>query len=350
MKSITTALCCLLYVLARAQSSDSSKITLNAYAEAYYAYDFNQPADHNRPGFLYNHNRHNEFNVNLAYVKAAYTADNVRANLSFMAGTYANANLAAEPGVLKNIFEANVGLRLTPKLWLDAGILPSHIGFESAISKDCWTLTRSLLAENSPYYETGAKLTLTPNDRWTLSALLLNGWQRIRRIEGNNTPAFGTQIMFKPNSKTTLNYSTFVGSDKPDTERRIRVFHNLYGIFQVSDHFGLTAGFDIGTEQVAKGKPDVNVWYTPVVIGRYSIDEKWALAARVEHYNDLDGVIIGSEFQTTGYSLNLDYAPRSNALLRVEGRFLQDKNEIFVTEDGFSRTNFCITTSLAVSF
>ncbi|MBK8628485.1 MAG: outer membrane beta-barrel protein [Saprospiraceae bacterium] len=28
---------------------------------------------------------------------------------------------------------------------MDAGIFPSHIGFESAISADNWTLTRSLL-------------------------------------------------------------------------------------------------------------------------------------------------------------------------------------------------------------
>ena len=33
-------------------------------------------------------------------------------------------------------------LKLAKKknLWIDAGILPSHIGFESAVSKDCWTL------------------------------------------------------------------------------------------------------------------------------------------------------------------------------------------------------------------
>ena len=350
MKYICSGLLCLLYIQANAQTPDSSKITVSAYAETYYSYDFNQPADHNRPAFLYNHNRHNEFNINLAYVKAAYSAEKIRANLSLMAGTYANANLAAEPGVLKNIFEANAGIRLSPKVWLDAGILPSHIGFESAVSKDCWTLTRGLLAENSPYYESGARLTYTPSQKWTLSTLVLNGWQRISRVDGNNTPAFGTQVQYKPNANTTLNYSTFIGSDKPDNVRLMRVFHNLYGIFQVSDHVGLTAGFDIGTEQKTKGKPDVNVWYTPVLIGKFTLNDQWALAARVEHYNDKNGVIIGSEFQTTGYSINLDYAPRSNALLRLEGRLLQDKNDIFVTENGPVNTNFCVTASMAVAF
>ena len=85
----------------------------------------------------------------------AYNTDQVRANLAVMTGTYANANLAAEPGVLRGIFEANAGAKISKKknVWVDAGIFASHIGFESAIGKDCWNLTRGILADNSPYYE-----------------------------------------------------------------------------------------------------------------------------------------------------------------------------------------------------
>lgn len=350
MKNTLFAFFSLLFWEVGAQTPDTASVVFSGYAETYYAYDFNQPANHDRPGFLYNHNRHNEFNVNLAFLKAAYAAKGIRANLALMTGTYANANLAAEPGVLKNIYEANVGIRISPKLWADAGIFSSHIGFESAISKDCWTLTRGILAENSPYYESGAKLTFAPNNQWTLTALVLNGWQRIRRVDGNSTPAFGTQVTYKPGSSTTLNYSTFVGSDKPDSVRLMRVFHNLYGIFQVSKHFGLTAGFDIGTEQKVKGRSGINVWYTPVLIGKYTISDRCAVAARVEYYSDEGGVIIAPDFKTTGYSLNFDYAPRSNAVFRIEGRLLQGKNAVFATADGLSKNNFCLTASLAASF
>lgn len=144
-------------------STASDPLSITGYTEIYYQYDFNKPADGKRPGFIYNHNRHNEVNLNLGYLKASYNGKNSRVNLAAAAGTYMNANYSAEPGVLKNIQEANAGLRVSKKqnIWLDAGILPSHIGFESAVSKDCPTLTRSLLAENSPYFETGAKLTYT---------------------------------------------------------------------------------------------------------------------------------------------------------------------------------------------
>jgi hypothetical protein len=80
-----------------------------------------------------------------------------------MIGNYAQYNLLTEPTWAQFIYEANVGFKISRKqnVWLDAGIMPSHIGFESAVSADCWTLTRSILAENSPYYETGVKISYT---------------------------------------------------------------------------------------------------------------------------------------------------------------------------------------------
>ena len=342
--------------LASAQQ-DTSALQISGYAEVYYAYDFNQPEDHNRPAFLYSHNRHNEFNLNLGFIKAAYTTEKVRANMAFAAGTYMNANYASEPGVLKNIYEANAGIKLTKKsnVWIDAGIFSSHIGFESAVSRDCWGLTRSMLAENSPYYETGAKVTfVTNNNKWLLSCLVLNGWQHIQRPDGNNTPAFGTQILFTPNEKLTLNYSTFIGNDKPDIKKLMRYFHNVYGVFHVSEKLHLTAGFDFGMEQKATGSTDYNQWYSPVLIARYIFDDKWSVTGRGEFYSDPDGVIIATNtengFQTLGYSLNVDYHITENAVWRMEGRFFNSKDAIFTNENQALNTNRCLTTSLAVSF
>ena len=340
-----------------AQDSSKASVTFSSYAEAYYTYDFNKPADNNRPGFFYSHNRHNEFNLNFGFVKAAYSADRVRANLALAAGTYMNANYSAEPGVLKNIYEANAGVKLskTKNLWLDAGIMPSHIGFESAISKDCWNITRSILADNSPYFEAGAKITYTSNNnKWVLSAMALNGWQRIQRVNGNSLMSWGTQIQFKPSSKVLLNYSTFIGTDKPDSARQNRLFHNFYGIFNVTDKFGVTAGFDIGTEDKTPGSSEKNTWYSPVVILKYSFNNKWAIAARAEHYNDKNGVIIATGspngFQTTGYSFNIDHSPSSNVLVRLEVRSLDSKDAIFSKANSITNTNSFITGSLAVSF
>lgn len=339
---------------------DSSAIsfTLSGYAEPYYGYDFGQPEIGNRPGFVYAHSRHNEFNLNIAYLKGAFNAQRIRGNLALMAGTYANANLAAEPGTLRNILEANAGIKLSKKadLWVDAGVFGSHIGFESAIGKDCWTLTRSMLADNSPYYEAGAKLSYTtPDGKWFLSALVLNGWQRIQRVPGNSKVSGGWQIQYKPNGKITLNSSTFFGTERPDAQSLTRVFHNFYGILQCSDRFGLTLGLDTGWEENPIENEKTNAWYSPVVIGRYSFNDRLALAVRAEYYKDRYGVIIntGTEngFQTLGFSANVDVQVHRNALWRIEGKLFSSKDEIFFDSDGMATgSNAVLTTALAVWF
>lgn len=340
-----------------AQDSSKSTITFSGYAEAYYTYDLNKPADNNRPGFIYSHNRHNEFNLNLGFIKAAYTSDKVRANVALAAGTYMNANYAAEPGVLKNMYEANVGFKIskTKDIWIDAGIMPSHIGFESANSKDCWTLTRSILADNSPYYEAGAKITYTSRDtKWLLSALALNGWQRIQRVNGNSLMSWGTQVQYKPSGKVLINYSTFIGTDKPDSIRQLRVFHNVYGVFAITSKTGLTVGFDIGTEEKPNGTSGSNIWYSPVILVKHAIHKDCSVTARAEYYHDRQGVIMpittSNGFQTMGYSLNVDYSPVKNITVRIEGRLLNSKDKIFVKGNTVTSSNAFITSSIAVSF
>lgn len=336
-------------------SLDNFKIS--GYLETYYAYDFSNPTDHNRPGFVYAFNRHNELNLNIGFIKANFETNNVRANLALMAGTYANANLAAEPGVLKNIYEANTGVKISKKknLWIDAGIFSSHIGFESAVGKDCATLTRSIIAENSPYFETGIKISYTSdNEKWFVSGLILNGWQRIQRVNGNNLPAFGHQLTFKPNEKITLNSSSFIGSDQADSRRQMRYFHDLYGQFQLHEKFGLSVGFDIGAQQTSKGSSKYNIWYTPIVIMKYSPTNKFSIAARAEYYADKNGVMISTGtingFQTFSYSLNLDYNISNHAIWRIEARGFNSKDKIFTLANKPSTQNYLVTTSLAISF
>lgn len=341
-------------------AQDSTKgrpLKITGYLETYYSYDFGKPADHKRPGFIYSFNRHNEVNINIGFIKAAYEKDNIRGNLALMAGTYSNANMATEPGVIKNIFEANAGVKISKNrnLWIDAGIFASHIGFESAIGKDCWSLTRSMLADNSPYYESGVKLSYTtPGDKWFLSVLVLNGWQRIQRVDGNNTPAFGHQVMFKPNDKLTFNSSSFIGNDKPDSVKQMRYFHCFYTQMQLIEKLGIIAGFDIGAEQRAKGSNSYNTWYSPVLILRYTPAGKLAIAARGEYYSDKHEVIIATGtpngFQTWGYSLNFDYAVVDNVLFRIEGRGFSGKDATFLKESRPSTDNFSLTASLSIAF
>lgn len=331
-------------------------LNISGFLDVFYVYDFNQPQGTQRQPFLYNHNRHNEVNLNLGLVKLGLEHDKYRANLALQVGTYVNDNMAAEPGALKNIFEANVGISLNKKnnLWLDAGVLTSHIGFESAISIEDFTLTRSILAESSPFFETGAKITYTLNGKWEIAGMILNGWQRIQRLEGNSLPSFGTQVSYHPNERVSLNWSTFIGTDDPDITRRMRYFNNFYGQFQITNNFDLIAGFDIGTQQRSKGSSTYDIWFSPVVIAQYHVNDHWKSAFRAEYYHDETGIIIPTNtingFQTTGLSLNIDYLPIQNIICRVEGRWLGSKDDVFETATDMTNNNFIIATSIAIKF
>ncbi|MCU0321492.1 MAG: porin [Chitinophagaceae bacterium] len=329
-------------------------VELSGFVDIFYSYDFNKPKTNYRQNFLYNHNRHNEFNLNLGYLKLAVNHAKYRANFALHGGTYSNDNYASEPQTFQNIFEANAGISLNTKnsLWLDAGIFASHIGFETAVSIDNWTLTRSLLAENSPYYLSGAKLTFTPNKQWEIAALICNGWQRIQRVQENSLPSFGTQIKFSPTEKAMFNWSTFIGTDDPDSTRRMRFFNNFFGQFQINKKVSLIAGFDIGIQQQTKNSSQHEAWFSPVMIAKYAIAKKWATAFRAEYYQDKTGVLIATKtpngFNTTGFSLNFDYLPTSTIACRIESRWLNSKDKIFERGNVLTNNNFLITSSLVV--
>lgn len=348
---ITTVLFIAITISAVAQNDTINTFTYQGYGELYYSYDFSNPQNHEKPNFIYNHKRHNEINLNLAYVKASYNKNDLRANATLMIGNYSQYNLSVEPTWAQFVYEANVGFKISQNqnIWLDAGIMPSHIGFESAIGSDCWTLTRSILAENSPYYESGVKLSYTSkSEKFNASFLVLNGWQRIKKPDYIQNPSFGLQLNYKPNTKLTLNYSNFIGTDKADGIHSWRLFHNLYAIYEPSNKFGVIAGFDIATDKF--NAIDYDVWYSPVCIFRYKPKEKYNIAVRGEYYNDKKQILITTNtsngFQTFGISSNFDIQIKDNLVWRIEGKDYFSKDKIFNN----SNNNFTLSTSLSVKF
>ena len=341
-----------------APAAPANPLTTYGFVDGYYGYDFKHAATNQRPGFLYSHNRQNEFTVNNAVIGLRYDNGQVRGALGLHAGTYVSANYAAEDQVLKHLYEAYAGFRPFNKAWLDVGIFASHIGFESAISKDNWTLTRSLMAENSPYYEAGARLTYEVSPKLTLTGLVLNGWQNIR--ENNQAKAVGTQIQWKPTDKLLINSSTFYGNEQPqDSVRRRRYFHDFYVSYAATDRLSLALVFDVGKQESERRGGKADTWHTGAAFVRYKLADKWTAAARAEYYNADRGVIISAispvaaatDFKVQAASLNLDYAPTSNVVVRVEGRTFHGRQPFLSDRNGNPTRNYGnLTSSIALSF
>ena len=317
-----------------AQSDSTKSLDISAYIETYYSYDFNKPLSKEKPDFNYNYKKHNQPNVNLAFVKAGYQTRRIRSNLAVMAGDYVRYNLSAEPLWVKHLFEVNVGFKPFERhnFWIDAGVMPSHIGFESAIGNDCWNLTRSILAENSPYYESGIKLNYTNKDQdLNVAFHVLNGWQKIAITIRDEKPSVGVKVNYKPTHSLTLNYSNFVGNIKVNNINALRIFHNLYAIYDVSSKFSFLIGFDIGTQKTADTK--TAFWYTPVIISKFKLSEKNKIAGRLEFYSDKKQVIIltatPNGYQTFGASINYDHQISPKVLCRAELKKYTSRDPVF---------------------
>lgn len=355
MKQRTSLLGLLMLVVLSVNAQDSSSFHWSGYADVYYNYDFNKPVNHTRPGFVYSQNRTQEFALNLAAIKLNYAQEGIRANLALGTGTYMNANYAAEPGLLKQVLEANIGFALDRKKqwWLDAGILPSHIGFESAYSKDCPTYTRSVQADNSPYFETGARLSYSSVDgKWYAALLAVNGWQRIVQVDGNNGVSFGHQLTYKPNSKWTINSSSFVGNDKPQQTRKTRIFHDLYASYTANQYWTFYGGFDIGWEQKQKGSSAYNRWSNGVFIAKYQIDSQNAIAGRLEYFTDKNRILSSeaAPVELWGWSVNYDRTIWKRLLWRTEIRNLTNKEALFVNDNQLVKNSLQLISGMSINF
>lgn len=332
-----------------------SNLKLSAYAEGYYV-----AARHNDgalPDYVYSYQQTAQTNINLALIQAQYSHENFRANLGLASGTFMRANYAKESGVLNNLYQANIGIRLSndQQWWLDMGVLPSHIGLETAKGNENWTLTRSMMADNSPYFETGAKLSFTSQDqRWKLAGLLLNGWQRIRRQADNTTPAIGHLISYQSPMGLSMNSSSFIGSDTPDNARRMRYFHHFDMQIPMSERWQIQLAWDIGAEQVEKSSSRYYVWHSPLIQTRYQWNPEWSVSARAEAYYDPNQVIIQSNgddrFSAKSFSTNLDYRPYPSIMYRIELKQIDASANATNQTWHPSQDNLLLTTMLALEF
>lgn len=334
------------------EAQDSSETRLIGFVDGFYRVNSPSSGKGNEQSFLYNHDREARPALNLVLLGVEHQAARWRAALKFQLGTYVNDNYSDELAALRPVHEARIGFALNKKknLWLDAGLFASHIGFESAISADNATLSRSLLAENSPYYETGLRLQYAPTTTMEGSILLLTGWQSILPIEGSSLPAIGTQFLYKKEG-WLLNWSSFTGTLYPDSMQRLRFFQNFYAQKSWRDQVDFTLGFDIGAEQSQKGSSVYQWWYSPVFLVRYQANKRWKYCLRGEWYHDLAGAMIASPsgvgFSALGWSLNADYQAANNLLLRAELRQLRSKGADFITVSGFTTNQLSLLASVS---
>lgn len=287
------------------------------------------------------------FGLELIMLDVRYTTADVRARMALHAGQYVNRNYTdasfseGSTLLLRSLHAAYAGVRIADEIWVDVGLMPSHIGNETAVSSENITYTRSIIAESSPYFETGARVSWQISRQLYAAVLALNGWQNIEDYD--NEIAFGSLIVFEPAPQWKFGWSTFIGDVRSSSGvHTTRYFNDVYASYTTSD-LTIATAFDIGTQELPPiGYPpeEMGVWYGATLQGKLQFDSIIAFNARIESFTDIDRVMYaprtsfatntGPPYCVIGGSLGLDITPRKYTQLRFEARMLHATRDIFV--------------------
>jgi len=356
------ALLCATSSAAQAPAADSTvarRLEWRGFVDSYFAHDFGRPPARDRV-FTTQAVRHGEFNVNLAYADLRVSDERIRGRLAAQVGTSVHANYAAEPTVgaisghelSRLLQEAFAGVRVGRRLWIDAGIMLAPFGAESWISSENWTYTRSLIADNSPYYEAGVRATWQVSSRLSGQLHVMNGWQNIS--ETNSDKALGARVDWSP-GPVSLAYALFAGNEQADSlQKQPRLFQELIARARLSRRLEAVAVFDHGRQRGnAAGAREWRGWS---VITRLGMSDRATIGARVEGYSDPEQVVVltgrPTGLRARGVSLNVDVQPSPSLLWRLELRGLRSTDAVFPdasTVTGLGKDNLVLVSSVALT-
>lgn len=311
--------------------------TFSGFIDGAYVWNGNRPSSHENfvPGTGTSGKRANELALNLAQVqwtRAVSAEQPIGFTLALVAGDGTEIVHAGEPNggdEFRHIYQASVAYRLQNGVVLEGGVYPSHIGMEGFYSKDNWNYTRSWLGEFSPYYQTGVKASYAFNAKWSAQLHLLNGWQIIH--DNNDGKALGTQVAYA-NGPLTASFNTYIDAD--------RTFGDVVVLYRLSPRLQLGASIDAGSQEHAD-------WRGAGTYARFAIDERHAVAARIEEFRDPDNGITGASQTLREATLTYELRPHDQLILKFETRYDRSTAPVFADDE---RNQLLAIASAVVTF
>ncbi|MGQ0826876.1 MAG: outer membrane beta-barrel protein [Bacteroidota bacterium] len=324
------------------QIKDSTgKLTLSGYVDTYYASYSDSLAFGTYQKFASISPRNKTFGLNIALISAQYKADRVRGVVTLHYGDVVKSLWSP---VFNNVMEANIGVSITKRLWIDAGLFRTHLGTEGLLPSENITSSLSVTTIYKPFYESGIRLSCDPNDKLSIKLFLLNGYNMFE--DNNNRKSFGMLVNYALNKKGNIGYSNYIGDDTPDIADTIshsRSYHNVYWNYVFLGKLKIQVGVDFATQKnsdITNGT-QTEIIYSGLLALKYQLKKKIAVYGKADTFYDsaglLSGVIVDRTGKVTGLKLwgatfGMEYKPTDNIYFRIEGRQIQmyKDQDIFV--------------------
>jgi hypothetical protein len=310
-------------------------IVLHGAVDVYGDVNFNLPADRNNwfQDVGTTAKKGNEFSVNLASIDLSKDADPIGFHLWLAAGTGASVVHQAEPAgpiggvdVWQYVQAASISGRipLGKGLLIEAGIMPSFLGFEGLASWANWTYTRSYSSEFSPYYEAGVRAAYAFDEHFTAQVRVLNGWQSIGDV--NNAKSYGAQVAWTYD-RWGLTVNGYAGPDLPNDDVDWRFFGDVIATVTPWTSVEFALEMSGGTQQEPNA-PNAN-WGGVALYGRWNFLPRFSAVVRGEIYRDARGLMSGTRQTLTEFTGTLAYTPWPALLLKLEGRYDHSTANVF---------------------
>jgi hypothetical protein len=324
-------------------ADDKLKVKFSGYLDAYLAVENTKMQSNNDKSLnfgrdlTYVNPKKDQIGLNIAMVNVAANYEKFRANFGIQSGDLVRSAFE-NPGVTKTplIQQANVGMNVFDKVWIDAGYFLTHIGGEALLPKDNWLSSHSLVTYYEPFYQSGIRISYE-GDKLTAQLHILNGNGIIE--ENNDNKTFGIFLGYKIMDNLSVSYANVMGNEEaPAAHSKLHMLHNICAQYDISENFSMKAQADIASKEKSKieqnGEEKDGSYFGASLAAKYAFTKSLSASARFAMINNEDGVY-APELKGNAFTLGVEYKPLDNAYIRLEGSMfsMDDKYKVFLDSD-----------------
>lgn len=233
------------------------------------------------------------------------------------------------PNGMKYIEQAYVSLK--PKSWkgfqIDFGKFVTSAGAEVIESYSNWNYSRSLLfAWAIPYYHMGVRTSFAIGKNFTGGVQVVNGWNN--EVDNNSGKTVGLVGAYNW-KKVTWSNNFYTGPENNHTDKGFRNLFDTTVQYNQDDNTSYYVNYDYGRNNFPVG--GAAEWTGIAFAARRAIGKKFAIAPRVEFYNDVNGFTTGTAQHVEEVTLTGEYKPNSWLVSRLEFRDDLSNKQFFDT-------------------
>jgi hypothetical protein len=234
-----------------------------------------------------------------------------------------------DPNAWKYFEQAYIDLK--PKSWhgleIDAGQFVTSAGAEVIETNQNWNYSRSLLFVWAiPYYHFGVRAGMPIGTHFTAGVQVVNGWSNIEPLNSGKTVGLNGAYAWK---KVIWTNNYYVGPEKPHTTVGLRNFFDTVVQVNATDKFSYSINGDYGRDRNIG--PGASVWAGVAAAARYAIGEKYAIASRIEYFDDRNGFATGTAQHVEEFTLTGEYKMNGWLMSRLEFRNDRSDQPFFET-------------------